>query len=112
MEDIFLPPRSGIQCDCRLVLDSFVGLHKNHPAPPPGGNGLQFLDEHCGNTFAPVFPGNSKIINEDLAPLLLELFEFVSGDTSNNSLLLQGDKRYERFTAKQVPQVAIGRTSG
>src|SRR6516165_5836421 len=79
-----------------------VRLHEDHIGTLGRGNLFQRIDCSASNTFAPMSVRDSKIVDIDLAPLLLKFLQYVCGKTTDNSLFHHRYDNNEMFLAEQV----------
>src|SRR6516165_10674743 len=82
-----------------------VRLHEDHIGTLGRGNLFQRIDCSASNTFAPMSVRDSKIVDIDLAPLLLKFLQYVCGKTTDNSLFHHRYDNNEMFLAEQVCEV-------
>src|SRR6516225_1078039 len=84
-----------------------VRLHEDHIGTLARSNIFQCIDRSGSNTLASMSVRDGKIVDIDLAPLLLKFLQHVSGKTTDNSPFHHRYDHNEMFLAEQVCEVLI-----
>ncbi len=98
---------TGVQCDRRLILNTGVCLHENHLCTASLRDGFQRFDQGPGDAFAPVRRRHGEVVEVDFTARLLELFQLVGGDATDNLTLLEGGQCDNRVAAEQLSPIVF-----
>lgn len=107
MQDILADTQLGIERDCGWIGD--ISLDIYNVGATIGCNRFQMINQGRCDALAAAFVGNSKIINIDLAALLLEFSEFVSHEPANNYVATYGCKSDKVISSEKACQVRVRR---
>src|SRR5262249_46220185 len=107
VQDVLARPELRVERDRRRVF--VVGLDEDDVGAARDGDLLQLMDESRGDSFAPVGFGDTKIVDVDLAALLLEFMQLVRGDSADDLVSLGRGERDEGITLEQAAKVGLAR---